>query len=74
MVKLRTDRAPAFFGEHVWETVDDVVEVTAEEAHTLLGIVDAEFHEVTSDSPKPSKRKTQVTEPDPDTAPSAKRK
>lgn len=72
MVKLRTDRAPAFFGEHEWKTTDSVVEVTEDEAHQLLGIPDAAFIEVqTKESPK---AKTQVTEPDPDAVPAPKGK
>lgn len=69
-MKLRTDRVPAFFGEHVWETVEDVVEVADHEALELLGIVDAEFHQVIDGKHVP---KTQVTEPDPDTTPPKKK-
>lgn len=68
MVKLRTDRVPAFFGEHVWNTVDDVVEVAEADAAELLKIVDGAFHEVVSKAK--GSTKNQVTEPDPDTTPS----
>lgn len=66
MAKLRTDRVPASFGEHVWNNVTDVVEVADDDAHALLGIVDAEFHEVID---APAAPKAKVTEPDPDAKP-----
>ena len=57
MAKLRTDSVPRSFGEHVWNTVEDVVEVADADAHELLKIAEAKFHEVidfTDPAPVPS--------------------
>lgn len=46
MAHLRNHKAPAAYGEHVWDDADHVVEVDGETANVLLHIQDGGFHEV----------------------------
>lgn len=73
MAKLRATHAPAAFGNYIWNTPDDVVDVPAPDDAILLDIADAGFEGVPADAPKSRakpKGRAQITEPDPDAAPS----
>ncbi len=66
MPVLSASHAPGAFGEYVWATADDEVEVTPEEAQALLAIPDAGFTEVLPKATAKPKGRAKVTEPDPD--------
>ena len=62
MAKLKCSITPASYGELVWNTPDDVVEVPDADAAQILCIPHAGFSEVTT---KPRGRKVEEAEPAP---------